>query len=307
MLDVYNLPTRPGIDIQIFTQNITVNNNEWLNWVNPRGLSMANIICIGGGGGGGGGFTGVAASARGGGGGGGGSTVTQLLVPLELLPDRIFLRPGAGGIGTTSGGGAGASGVFSYVSLYADNSFSATNLLLASGSSVPAGGGAGTVGAAGGGGTGGLVSTIANMIFSGLGLFQSIAGQNGAGGGSQTGANGGSQNIPSTGVITMGGMGGAGTTSANFIGGAVAPVGTAFWFDVSPKAPAAGSFAGSGGPTLWKPLFFFAGEGGSSSNAGIGGNGGLGAYGSGGGGGGGGTTGGKGGDGGPGIVIISCW
>ena len=74
-----------------------------------------------------------------------------------------------------------------------------------------------------------------------------------------------------------------------------------------PATPGTGSVDGSGGPEIWKPMFFFGGVGGSSNNTGIGGNGGNGSYGSGGGGGGAGTTGGRGGNGGSGIVIITCW
>ena len=105
----------------------------------------------------------------------------------------------------------------------------------------------------------------------------------------------------------MGGTGGAGTTNADFQGGAYTAVAGSVISDYRPLPGAAGSFNGSTAYQLLKPLFSFGGIGGSSSNTGVGGNGGHGAYGAGGGGGGGGTTGGRGGDGGNGIVIIISW
>lgn len=306
MLDVFNLPSSTGAtDIQIFTTpTVTLSNVQWHTWVKPRGKTMAFITCIGGGGGGGGGFTAAAAAARGGGGGGGSSAVTKLTVPLFQLPDTLYIQVGAGGIGQVSGGGVAGSGVQSYVAVHPDTT--SVNVLLYSGG-IPTGGGTGTGAAVGALGSAGSIATVGNMPLSGIGVFSSIAGQNGTAGGAVAGAVGGAQSIPTTSVITSGGTGGAGTTSADFAGGLWTAVANSIISDWRPATPAAGSNNGSGGTTLWKPTFFFGGSGGSSSNAGIGGWGGNGSYGSGGGGGGGGTTGGRGGDGGSGIVIIYSW
>jgi hypothetical protein len=104
-----------------------------------------------------------------------------------------------------------------------------------------------------------------------------------------------------TGVFNCGGAGGAGTTSADFAGGAITGSG--------PVPTIAGGLAGSNrgndGFSKFLPPAFTGGSGGGSSNTGVGGAGANGRFGSGGGGGGGGTTGGTGGLGGPGLVIIT--
>lgn len=314
MLDLYNLPQRPGVDVQVFTLPSTVTNTQWHTWVKPRGLSMAHILCIGGGGGGGGGFTAAAAAARGGGGGGGSSGTTRLLIPLDFLPERLYVQVGAGGGGVGSGGGTAGSGVLSFVSFYPDNTVANLNNLAMSGAAAAVGGGTGTGAAVGAAGTAATIAVIASQPLAGLGQFTFIAGPGaGAGGpgagGAVAGAVGGPVVIPATSAVTMGGSGGGGTTSADFAGGLITAIAGSYLSEVRPiNAPGtAGSNHGSGGLQLWQPFFSFCGLGGGASNTGVGGNGGNGAYGAGGGGGGGGTTGGRGGDGGQGIVIISCW
>jgi hypothetical protein len=145
------------------------------------------------------------------------------------------------------------------------------------------------------------------MPLAGLGHFDLIAGQAGQAGGVVAGGAGVNTTIATTSVITMGGASGAGTTSADFAGGGITAITDSFLSQIRPIAPAAGSNNGAGGFMNWKPLFSFAGLGGSSSNTGVGGLGGNGGPGSGGGGGGAGTTGGRGGDGGAGLVIIVSW
>jgi hypothetical protein len=306
VLDLGNLPSKfGGNDVQIFTQPCTVTNTQWLTYRRPRGITMLHIICIGGGGGGGGGFTAAAAAARGGGGSGGGSACTRVTIPAFLLPEVLYVQVGAGGGGVGSGGGTATSGVLSYVSVWPNTT--ANNVVAISGAAAAVGGGTGTGAAVGAAGTAGTIAVIGSMPLAGLGHFDLIAGQIGVAGGAVAGANGTAQVLPTTSILCGGGSGGAGTTSADFAGGAFTATANTLVSEQRPATPAAGSNPGSGGPAIWAPFFMFGGGGGSSSNTAAGGAGGNGAYGAGGGGGGGGTTGGRGGDGGNGIVIITGW
>lgn len=306
MLDFFHVPTSNGsTDVQIFNRPSNVTNTQWTTYQKPRGKSMLSILCIGGGAGGGGGFTGAAASARGGGGGGGSSAVTRVVVPLYLLPDILYIQVGAGGLGVGSGGGTAGAGILSYVAVFPNTT--AANVLAVSGNAGAVGGGTGTAAAVGAAGTAGTVATIANMPLAGLGVFQLIAGHLGIAGGAVAGGSPTGQSIPTTSVITMGGCGGAGTTSADFAGGLISATANTFLSENRPSGAAAGSNPGSDGTQVNKPFFSFSGLGGSSSNTGVGGAGGNGAIGAGGGGGGGGTTGGRGGNGGNGIVIMTAW
>lgn len=299
------LPNSGDADVQIFTNPATVTNTQWQTWVKPRGKSMAQILCAGGGGGGGGGFTAAAAAARGGGGGGGGSGLSKLTVPLFFLPDILYVQVGAGGAGVGSGGGTAGSGIHSYVGIYPD--ITASNILNISSATAPTGGGTGTGAAVGALGAGGTIPTIATMPLAGLGTYVLIAGAPGVAGAAVAGAAGTNTIIPVTGTITMGGGGGAGTTSADFAGSSVTAITGSLLSTWRPTAAAAGSNNGPGGFLQYKPLFSWSGMGGASSNAGVGGGGGFGGPAAGGGGGGGGTTGGIGGNGGPGLIMIICW
>ena len=301
----FDLPKDLKADVQIFNLPTTVTNLQWHPWERPYGKTMCHIICIGGGGGGGGGFTAAAAAARGGGGGGGSSGVTRVTIPLFLLGDRLYIQVGAGGRGVGSGGGTAGSGVLSYVVVYPHNT--ASNVVAVSGAAGATGGGTGTGAAVGAAGAAGTIAAIGAMPLAAAGQFSFIAGRVGIAGGAVAGAAGTPTDIPTSSALTCGGAGGAGTTSANFAGGGYNTLANSLLSLNAPVGPAAGSNDGGGGYMLWKPLFSFAGCGGSSSNAGVGGAGGNGGYGSGGGGGGGGTTGGRGGDGGSGLVIIISW
>ena len=304
MQDTNYLPSDLGRS-QIFTVPGPVYNSTWATWRKPRGVHTISMFALSGGGGGGGGFTAAASSARGGGGGGGSGSVTVVEIDASMLPDVIYVLVGAGGLGANTGTAQG--GLATYVAVYPDVTAAQNIIILASG---PAGGTSGTGTAVGVGGSGGSATGLANMPIGGWGLWNSIAGQAGSNGGAVAGAVGVNTTLPTTGICTMGGAGGAGTTSANFAGGYVTAVANTLIGADTPAAPAAGSFNGSGGRILWPPaapFFSFGGCGGSSNNSGVGGAGGNGAYGSGGGGGGGGTTGGRGGDGGNGLVIITCW
>jgi hypothetical protein len=309
MLDHFNLPQLPGSDVQMFTRPCTVTNTQWLLWTKPRGLSMAHILCISGGGGGGGGFTAGVGVAGAGGGGGGGSGVSRVTIPLEFLPDRLYVQVGAGGQGVGSGGGTAGSGILSYVSTYFDTT--ATNIFVLSGAAGPTGGATGTGTTGGARGAGGTVAVIGSMPYAGLGIFSVIAGSVGAAGGDDLGAVGESVPIANNGTCCMGGSGGGGKTSGDFAGGGVSAAANSYFIINAPVAAPGTNLLnnGAGGPQLWKPFWSYGGMGGGATNAGgsVGGRGGDGAYGAGGGGGGSGVTGGRGGDGGTGLVIISCF
>ena len=221
------------------------------------------------------------------------------------MPDTLYIQVGAGGQGVGSGGGTAGSGVLSYVAIYPNTT--ASNVLAVSGNAGAVGGGTGTAAAVGAAGTAGTIATIANMPLAGMGHFFLIAGNLGIAGGAVAGGSPTAQTIPVTSVLTMGGCGGAGTTSADFAGGLITAITSSWISEQRPQGAAAGSNNGSGGHTMWKPFFSFCGLGGASSNTGIGGAGGNGGNGAGGGGGGGGTTGGRGGDGGSGVVIMVAW
>lgn len=302
MLDFGFLPTSTKYDVQIFDRPCGAQSLEYVTWKKPRGVSMVTITCVGSGGGGGGGFTGIAGAARGGGGGGGSGSVHTITVPAFLLANILYVQPASGGRGgAANSSGTGNTTTSSRVNLFPGSTAAAVTVLS---SNLSAGGGA--AGNASGGGAGGAAGTLPAVGME-VGFSTFVIGQVGANGGSHLGGAGVAIAIPVTSVLTQGGSGGGGTTSADFAGGDCTAITTAWLSEQRPATPAAGSINGSGGPQMWKPFFSFGGLGGSSSNAGVGGNGGNGAFGSGGGGGGGGTTGGRGGDGGNGIIIIVSW
>jgi len=314
MLDMNFLPDisgflqSPGVsDIQVFTGLTASNGSDSMVWRKPRGKSMCNILCIGAGAGGGGGFTGVSIGA-GGGAGGGSAGVTRVTLPLYFMPDTLYLIVGYGGIGGSGSGVAGAAGQRTNVLIYPG--VDATNVYAISGNASAQGGAAGTNAGSATGGSAGTAATYTAMPLAGLGHADFIAGQIGASGGIDTGANGTAAALPTTSAVTMGGSGGAGviTAGTDFAGGGVTAIASSHLSMWAPIATAIGAFPGSAGPQLWKPLWSYSGLGGGGSVAGSGGPGGPGAYGSGGGGGGGGNVaGGAGGDGGSGLVIITCW
>lgn len=310
-LDVFDTPFSFRGDVQIFNLPSTVNQVQWHTWIKPRGISMIHMLLMSGGGGGGGGFTRAAAAAGGGGGSGGSSGITRVTIPAFLLPDRLYIQVGAGGQGVLSGGGTAGSGLLSYVviahSVATPGTVQATNVVAVSGAAGPTGGGTGTGAAVGALGAAGTIATIGAMPIAGLGQFGVIAGVAGVAGGAVAGANGTAQAIGTNSAPFWGATSGAGTTAADFAGGAFTATADSYFSEKRPATPAAGSNPGSAGYTNWKPFFSYGGGGGSSSNAGVGGAGGNGGYGAGGGGGGAGTTGGRGGDGGGGLVMIFGW
>jgi hypothetical protein len=291
--------------IAVFNTPVTVSNLQWHDWAKPAGKTFCEIVCVGGGGGGGGGFTRVATNAGAGGSGGGSSSFAKILIPLSLLPDRLFIQVGAGGAGTLSGGGTAGSGLLSFVCVYPGQD--ASNRVIYSGNAAAVGGKTGTLSGQTGGAGGTVVAS--NPAFSGPGIFQNYVGQAGA---DDPGAEtfGGGPVIPVTGNMCLGGCSGAGilVNGIGWSGGTYATTAGALVSESIPSVPAAnGTNDGGSGPMIWRPFISFGGCGGSSADTVPGGRGGNGNYGAGGGGGGSGTTGGRGGDGGCGIVIIRCW
>lgn len=300
MLDFGHLPTPTGnSDVQLFTCPSTVNQLQWHTWLKPRGKTMMHAILASGGGAGGNGATGVAASARVGGGSGGSSGLTRLTIPLAFVPDALYVQVGRGGDSII--GNPLLSYIAAKYSAATPGTVNPNNIFAVSGAAAPTNG---TI--AGAAGAGGTIATIAAMPLAHMGHFDFIAGTNGASGGAAAGAVGGAAAQP-TATPFWGASGGAGTTSADFAGGAFTANADSLFSEMRPATAAAGSNHGSGGFTLWTPFISFGGGGGGSSNAGVGGNGGNGGLGCGGGGGGGGTTGGTGGAGGSGFVLIICW
>lgn len=314
-LDLFNLPPTTSANVQVFTGPVsTVTNVQWFTWTKPRGVSMIEFIGIGSGSGGGGAFSNIAGSTRGGSGGGASGGMARVLIPAIFIPDVVYLQIGAGGVGgiptatnvVPALANDGTAGVITYVSVAPNTA--AGNVILRSSNAAPTRGQCGSGTAAGSNGAGGTIATIANMPIAALGVYFMIAGQDGAIGAPETGANGFSVALPTTGIRAGGGAGGAGVTATDFAGGIITPIASTYLGQQCAAAPAAGAGGdGSGGPMIWQPLFGFGGCGGSSSNTGTGGNGGNGGYGAGGGGAGSGVTGGYGGAGGSGLIAITCW
>jgi hypothetical protein len=287
------------LDLSYFqNQNSNVqgffNGGTWSTWIKPRGAKLVNIICQGSGAGGGGGFQ-SASTPRAGGGGGGSGATSRLTINANLLPDILYILPGIGGNGGLGGTTAtpGSSGQNSFVTLIPDTT-SVSNIVLRSGTTPAAAGGAGTTSAPSQA-VGETINVIANNIFTNLGTFTYQAGVV-ANSSSTTNAG---TTTPTNFVTNSGGGGGTGT------GGAVAATG------VFPAIPAASvNTNGANGPIYYKPiLMLYGGRGGGGAVTGNGGNGGNGAPGAGGGGGGAsfntGVNAGNGGRGGDGFVIIT--
>jgi hypothetical protein len=289
------------LDLSYFqNQNSNVqgffNGGTWQTWIKPRGAKLVNIICQGSGAGGGGGFQSASTPRTGASGGGSGATA-RLTINANLLPDILYILPGIGGAGGLGGAPAtaGTAGQNSFVTLIPSTG-SVSNVVLRSGTTPAAAGGAGST-TAPSQAIGETIGVIANNIFANLGTFTFQAGvlSNSAG----TTSSGVS--TPANFIVNAGGGGGTGT------GGGVNATG------VFPGILASAvNTNGQDGITLYKPtLMLYGGRGGGGSlTAGTnGGNGGNGAPGAGGGGGGAssnvGVNAGNGGRGGDGFVIIT--
>lgn len=266
-------------------------------WVKPRGSKMVHLVAMGGGGGGRGGSSG--SGGQEGGGGGSSAGIASVIIPAVLLPDRLYVRVGAGGAGGAAGAGSGSNGGDSIISLL--NLGDATSYVLLG---IHGNGATARTGAA----DAGTTDTTSNY-FAELGIYDAIPGDNGSNGGVNTGTNGLSVNNNRG---RSGGAGGGGcAAAADFTGGSVSIPSSLAQKPDRPFFSLSGGIAGGGnglnGVALTRPFLFYGGSGGGSNFAGTGGNGGNGAYGCGGGGGGAGVTGGIGGTGGNGLVMISVW
>lgn len=281
------LANSPQADAQLFYWNTSTN---WQIWKKPLGFKMAYMLCIGSGssGGGGNGTGGF------GGGGGGSAGIVTLLIPLDLLPDRLYIQVAKGALAAAASAN-GNIGAKSYVSLAANTT--AANLYLVSQTNDPTGGD-GTVGTASGG-LGATVSTASQAVLSTLGIWRAVIGQSGASGG--VGFAGGNAVAFSSTALSGGGGGGGVAAGGNVNLNAITPVITG--------GTNAGT-AGNSGITLFKPFVSVGGAGGGGSSVGApvgqGGKGGIGC-GSGGGAASSTSVGSASGAGGDGFVAIWCF
>lgn len=278
----------------------------------PNWSNMVHIIAVGAGGGGGAGALGTTGSIGGGGGGASGG-VLSVMYPTFVLPRRLFITLGVGGVGGAPGSINGTGG---------SNTFISTNPSIAIGAGCVAyaiGGNGGAGGSTTIGGAGGIASTnMANIQTNGTcpyvsyGYWSSRNTLAGTTGGFNSvssdasfafvsgGTGGGSLTNPATefaaGQINVG-LGGNGTGTQPHSG----------VYSINPVTSQASD--GAHGIISYKPLYFTGGIGGKAYAGGRGGTGGNGAPGCGGGGSGASASGsvqvgGKGGDG---FVVISCW
>jgi hypothetical protein len=305
----------------------------FFTWNKPKGVRTVDFYLVGGGGGGGAGAAGTNASARWGGGGGGSGACTRLSCQAILLPDTLYVHPGAGGTGgvgvLNSNGGAGVAGGPSFILIQpADTTLLGGSPVAVHTLCYAGGGGAGAGGTntAAAGGSAGTVGTQALMPLGfGLGPVGLIAGQTGVAGGNGTGSLTGLTIWTAGSPVNSGGAGGGGTTlvPATQSGGGITIANTTLWPSIT--GGAANSDGNNGvhyglnlnaeflnNRTSIFPLISSGGSGAGSTttSGGVGGKGACGGFGSGGGGGGAGAaatvTGGDGGNGGPGLIIITC-
>ena len=271
----------------------------WFNFNRPPGANFIQFFLVGAGGGGGGGSSGSSLTLRSGGGGGGSGAMTRILVPAYLLPDRFYVKTGAGGAGGAAGN-TGTNGGDSTIALHPTTNASD---LFGSGKGG-SGGAAGNAGTPGTGGNQGQVTTNIQNMWLNLCEFVSNTGTAGGAGGTTTGTT----ISPLTNSLTTPGAGGGAATTSDsaWNGGAISALDP--WLPTAIAAGVAGaSAAGNPGCFFKKPFYSIAGSGGGGNGTGTGGVGGKAFLGSGGGGGGGGLTGGAGGLGGDGYILISWW
>lgn len=339
----YDVGSQPKL-IQAFVGPVTNTgiSTDWRIWTKPDNISLVMIIAIGGGGGGGRGYSSTTTTQSAGGGGGGtGGTIFKTLIPADILPNTLYVKPGYGGTGAKTGVNA-AGGGNTYVSL---------NPTLATGPALITcgagnGGANGTATAGGAAGTFAAISQYSNSELRWVGIH-SISGPPPATAGSlATNAlpvNLISPNQWNISIHNTGGAGGGGVDNSipppvAYNGGSInlppsmlSSLNISYANNTIPGG-AGGSFGVNGenglnygldltnnlnNLNILYPLIFTGGAGGGAAVSGTGypaGNGGHGGIGSGGGGGGAslprtaGTVGppGDGGNGGPGLVLFVC-
>jgi hypothetical protein len=185
-----NYPTPQGANVQIFrgTNGSTSNHYYLSDWVKPQGASFVWFTLIGSGGGGGGGAYSTLLSNTYYGGGGGSGAVTNFMCPAFLLPDILQIQVGDGGNGGAGSiNGVGSAGVAGgqTVVFYQQKTGNGYRLLEAAGGQAGSGADA-TPGIEGNGGSGTGASTTTGGPMTAAGFYNSIAGQNGATGGTGT-------------------------------------------------------------------------------------------------------------------------
>jgi hypothetical protein len=308
----------PGVDIQRFYGDVGTTLVQWKTWTKPRGAKFVYMIGVGGASSGGNGTN--TATSSGGGAGGGSGAQSNLFIPAQFLPDVLYIQAGNGGKqpATLVSAAAGVAGTITYVA-FEPNTTLAAQLTVLFASPGTATGAAQAAGIGGTGGTAAVIATIANMPLAGRGHYQFFAGQSGSAGGSNVGAPGVAQTYPTTGLMVMGGAGGAGSGGGVVAaGGAITGVGFGDNYPTIPGGLAPVISSTPGGPgaggTMLKPFLYTGGTGGGNSTLNVGitaGAGGNGAPGCGGGGAGGSNSStptlARPGDGGPGFVIIMSW
>ena len=205
---IEELTQRQGISkIDVFYNSIgTTIADSILTWKKPFGSKFIYIICLGSGGGG----ARVAndATTRGGGSGGSGG-VTTLLLPTCNIPDVLYIKPGQGGLGSTTPNTSGSAGGTSYIGVHPNFSFVSSLLF-----SAPGGGGGTPTASAGG------ASAASFYKYAGLGVGISNLGDAGTNGATSANGSGTNKTSFTVGTFTTGGTGGGnGTGSGGRISG----------------------------------------------------------------------------------------
>jgi hypothetical protein len=284
MLDIFNIPGQQD-NVKIFYAQS--GSASWQTWQKPRNCKFIWMMCMGSGAGGG------SSNATAGVGGGGSGAITRAIFPANVLPDILYIQPGAGGKGGQTNAASGESGSISFVSI-TPNSATAMNVVCASGT-APA---TSYVGGTAGAGETAVTTVVAGLLS--LGNFISTAGLF-------------PQSTlvltPFTGTVIHQGVNGGGVGGNE--GSTIASVdfGTFQTPQITGGTPANSGNPGADGIFSWKPFYSLGGAGGAASSTGAGGKGGNGGYGSGGGSAGGSQSGftGIGGNGGDGLVIIATF
>jgi hypothetical protein len=280
-------------------------------WEKPRGFSYFNVMLVGSGNGGGGGCGGAAGTQRGGGTSGrSGQMQRIIMIPSFVLPDRLFILLGKGGVGGNGGANAngsnGGSGTSSWITAMEPrtvaNAETTNNILSCSNLSGPSQGGLSTAQA---GAPGQNSDGSPATIYAGFGHSTSALTSNGARGAYDASSAETMWGGPFS-LVTSGGGGGAVTAADVVRSGGRFFSGSGSDWPMDTASTNGDGLTGSNGWHSWDPCFKAIGGGGGNGNAaGLGGRGGNGAPGCGGGGGGGGlTTGGAGGDGGDAFAFI---
>mgnify|MGYP000039982903 CR=1 FL=1 len=202
MLDLQHIPGATGAAVvQTFLGDAVAVGTAWKTWLKPRGKSMLHIMLVGAGGNGGTGVVG-ANSTAGGGAGGQSGAITNVIVPLAFLPDRLYV----------SLAGRKPTATANFASLVAIEPVNTANNILAFANGGLHGGNAS-------GGTGGTVGTAAAIATAagmplGWPFITSVcfAAQVGTAGGAAISA--ANLALPVTGAFVTGGTGGGGLPGA---------------------------------------------------------------------------------------------